>query len=134
MSSPFSITINPSGSNLTEPLASGTISYIRNPQMVCKKNERVLLKVIDADKKIVITGTFEINSNKKNNGGIVKIEEGTILSYNNAKLPLQLQIEFCYDSKDVFPNITYKENGIEIITIASENNKEMILRSTTIAH
>ncbi len=141
MSNPISQTINPIGA--TNTVASGTISGITNAGFT----QKVSVSITDADGKTVASGTFE---GKGENNAPAKLvpEGGTVLTYENAKLPLTLSAEFFYDpngsftpnaGNKVFPNIAFNDHGIEVITALSEDwvdndFNDMILRSTTIAH
>jgi hypothetical protein len=140
MANPISQIINPIGS--TQPVASGTISCVTNAGFT----QKVTITVKDSDNEVVASGTF--TGKGENNAPAHLPGGGTVLTYENAKLPITLNAEFFYDpngsftpnaSNKVFPNIAYNDHGIEVITILSEDwidhdFNDMILRSTTIAH
>lgn len=140
MANPISQTINPVGG--TQPTASGSISCVTNAGYV----QKAVVSVVDADGKVVASGTFE--GSGENNTPAHIVGGGTTLAYSGAKLPLTLNAEFFYKPggnfisnapNKVFLTIPFNDHGVEFITILSEDwvdndFNDMVLRSTTIAH
>ena len=141
MSNPISQIINPIGA--TNTVASGTVSCITNAGFT----QKVSVSITDTDGNTVASGTFE-GKGENNTPAKLVSNGGTVLPYENAKLPLTLNAEFSYDpngsfiknaANKVFPNIAFNDHGIEVVTVLSEDYidhdfNDMILRSTTIAH
>lgn len=142
MSNPVNQSINPQGA--TNTVASGTISCVTNAGFT----QRAEVTVTDADGTTVAQGTFQGKGENNTPAPLMSPASGTVLSFQNAKLPITLAATFAYDpngsfvnnaANKVFTTIPYNENGIEVITILSEDwvdndFNDMVLRSVTIAH